>query len=112
MMNFFESESFVLPSQVRNDVAHRLKDSKGIKSVELQLKGDSMEGGAEFSRILLALKKRGVKISHEFMIRMDFPKGITRESALEIVEQMPKPKNGSLKVRIQVSAKDAAKQED
>ena len=102
MTNFFESESFVLPSQVRNDVAGRMKETKGIKSVELQLKGDSMEGGKEFSKLLMAMKKRGVKISHEFSIKMDFPKGISRERVLDLVDSMPRPKNGSLKVRIQV----------
>jgi hypothetical protein len=109
MTNFFESESFVLPSEVKNDVAGRLKDSKGITSVEMQMKGDSMEGGREFSRLLLALKKKGVKISHEFSIKLDFPKGISRDSALDIVENMPKPKNGSLKVRLGLNIKDSDK---
>lgn len=104
MASFFESESFVLPSQVKNDVAGRLKETKGIKSVELQLKGDSMEGGKEFSRILMALKKRGVKISHEFSIKLEFPRTISRERALSLVENMPKPRNGSLKVRIQIGS--------
>jgi hypothetical protein len=108
MTNFFESESFDLPSQVKNDVASRLKETKGILSVELQLKGDSMEGGKEFSRILLGLKKRGVKISHEFSIKLDFPRSISRERALTIVENMPKPKNGTLKVRIETTPKPSA----
>jgi hypothetical protein len=102
MTEVFESESFLLPSQVRKDVAGRFKDTKGIKSVELQVKGDAMEGAKEFAGLLLALKKRGAKITHEVSIRIQFPRQITRDKALALVESMPKPKNGSLRVRIEV----------
>ncbi len=101
MIHVFESESFVLPSQLKNDIADRLKDTKGIKAVELQLKGESLEGAKEFSRMLVGLKKQGVRISHEFSIKLEFPRSITRERALSLVESMPRSRNGSLKVRIQ-----------
>lgn len=104
MTNFFESESFLLPSQVKNDVAGRLKGGKAVKSLEMHLKGDSLDGGREFSRLLVALKRRGVRITHEFSIKLDFPRGISRESALDLVGNMPRPKNGSLKVRVELGA--------
>ena len=102
MADFFESASFVLPSEVRKDVAGRLKAKNGIRSLELQLKGEALEGAKEFANMLSALKKRGVKISHEFSIRLDFPRAISRRRALLLVGSMPKPKNGSVKVRIQL----------
>ena len=106
MADFFESELFTLPSEVKNDVAGRLKDSGGIKSLEFQVKGDELEGAKEFGAMLLALKKRGVKISHEVSIRLDFPNTITREKTLAIVGGLPKPRNGSLRVRVSFSHKE------
>ena len=106
MTQFLESESFALPSQIRKDVAGKLKDSNRIKNIEFQMKGESLEGAKEFSRTLLSLKKRGVKISHEFSIRLDFPKGISREGLLALVEDMPQSKNGFLKVRLEVAGKE------
>ena len=103
MTNFFESASFMLPSQVKSDVAGRMKETKGIKSVELQLKGESLTNAKEFSRMLVALKKRGVKISHEVNIKLDFPRTISREKALMLVENMPTSKNGTLKVRLELT---------
>lgn len=105
--DFFESESFVLPSEVRNDVAGRLKERKAIRSVELRVKGEALEGAQEFGRLLVGLKKRGVKVSHEFSIKLDFPRSISRDRALELVENMPRSKNGSLKVRIQFADGEA-----
>ena len=101
MNDFFESESFLLPSEVCNDVAGRLKERKAIRSVELRVKGETLEGAKEFGRLLIGLKKRGVKVSHEFSIKLDFPRSITRDRALDLVGNMPRSKNGSLKVRIQ-----------
>ena len=100
MTDFFESESFGLPSQVKSDVEGRLKESRAIQSLELRVKGESLDGGREFGQILKALHKRGVKISHEFSIKLEFPKSINRERALFLVENMPKAKNGSVKVKI------------
>ena len=102
MSDFFESESFVLPMQVRQDVAHRMEKSKKVKSLEFHLKGEALEGAKNFSDALLALKKRGAKISHEVVIKLTFPKTISRDGALVLVENMPQPKNGSLKVRIEI----------
>ncbi len=110
MTDFFESESFVLPSQVRNDVAGRLKQAGGIKSLELHLKGDALDGAKKFSDMLLGLKKRGVKISHEVSIKLEFPRHISREKALFLVESMPQPRNGSLRVRIQQETKPRKKE--
>ena len=72
MPNFFESESFVLPAQVREDVANRLEKSKKVKSLEFHLKGEALEGAKNFSDALLALKQRGAKISHEVVIKVNF----------------------------------------
>ena len=104
MTDFFESESFLLPAQVRSDVENRLKGTKLVKSLELHLKGDSLDGAQEFSRILVALKRRGVKITHEFSIKLDFPRSISRETALDLVGNMPRSKNGSIRVRVELGA--------
>lgn len=104
MTDFFESESFLLPSQVKSDVAGRLKGTKPVKSLELHLKGDSVDGAQEFSRILVALKRRGVKITHEFSIKLEFPHSISRATALDLVGSMPRCKNGSIKVRLELGA--------
>ncbi len=100
MIEMIESDSFVLPQDVRNHVASRLKESGAIHSLELELKGDAMEGAKKFGDSLVALRKRGVKVSHEFRIKLDFPHKISRAEALTIVEGMPRPKNGSLRVRV------------
>ncbi len=104
MTDFFESESFLLPQDVKNDVAGRLKEKRQIKSVELKVKGEALEGAAEFGRMLVGLKRSGVKVSHEFSIKLDFPRNISREKALHLVENMPRSRNGSLKVRIQLAS--------
>jgi hypothetical protein len=104
MIDSFESESFVLPSQVKDDVEGRLKDKQAIKSLELRVRGESLDGGKEFGQILKALHRRGVKISHEFSIKLEFPKAINRERALFLVENMPKSTNGSVKVKIQFAS--------
>ncbi len=103
MTDFFETESFLLPSEVRNDVAGRLKEKREIQSIELKVKGDTLEGAKEFGRILVGLKRSGVKVSHEFSIKLEFPRSISRDKALVLVESMPRSKNGALKVRIQLA---------
>lgn len=100
MADFLESQSFISPSRVKEDVAGRLAAVKNIKSLEFLVKGEALEGSKEFSEILLNLRKRGVKISHEFVIRLDFPKSIAKDKALSLVQSMPSSKNGSLKVRV------------
>ncbi len=102
MSNFFESESFVFPAQVRQDVASRLEKTKKIKSLEFYLKGEALEGAKNFSDALFILKQRGAKISHEVVIKLSFPKHISREGVLALVENMPKARNGSLKVRVEI----------
>lgn len=101
MSDIFESDNFLLPSQLRNDVAARLKDAEVVKSIELVVKGDALEGAKRFSDALLALRKRGVKISHEVKIKIEFPKAISRDKTLSLVATMPKPTNGALRVRVQ-----------
>lgn len=103
MSDFFESQSFVLPSEVHQDVINRFKETKGIRSLELELKGEALENTGEFSKILLALKKRGVKISHNLSIRLTFPRDISRGMTLALVESMPRSKNGTHKVRIELT---------
>ena len=108
MTGYFESESFVLPSEVKRDVANRLKHTKGIKSLELQFSGDALQGAKEFGQMLVAMKRRGVKISHEVTIKLEFSRSISREKVLSLVGEMPRPKNGSVKVRVQVDAPKAS----
>lgn len=103
MSDFFESGNFNLPSEVHRDMTGRLKEVRQIKSLEFQLKGEGLEDAEAFSRILRALKKSGVKISHEFSIKLDFPKAVPRQKALEILQHAPKPLNGSLKVRAEAA---------
>lgn len=103
MNEVIESESFVLPQDIKNHVANRLGTTRGISSLELELKGDAMDGAKQFGDTLKTLRKKGVKVSHEFLIRLDFPRAISREEALAIVGGMPKPKNGSLKVRVHLN---------
>ena len=103
MTEMIESDSFILPLDVRNHVAGRLKAERVVRSIELELKGDAKEGAKKFGETLVTLRKKGVKVSHEFRIRLDFPGTISREETLAIVEGMPKPKNGSLKVRLHLN---------
>ena len=100
MNDLFESGSFVSPSEIKGDVAGRLKETHGIKGLELQVKGDDVERTEDFAKLLKALKKSGVKISHEFSIRLDFPHPISKQRTLAILESMPKPVNGSLKAKV------------
>ncbi len=108
MADVLESKSFVLPSEVRKDLAALLKETKAVKSLEFHFKGDDLEGAKQFGESLVSLKKRGVKITHEFSIKLEFPRMISREKALELVEGMPKPVNGSIKARIETNGSDAA----
>ncbi len=105
MSNFIESEDFVLPSQARDDLALRLKEACFVKSLRLKLRGDALDGGKEFSQRLLALKKRGVKITHDFSIKLDFPNRISRKEAFSLIEDMPKPINGTIKVSVELDDK-------
>ena len=105
MIDFFESDSFISPQEVRNDVANRLKETRPVKSMELLFKGDALEGAKEFAASLVTLRRQGVKVSHEFSIKLDFPQTISREKILSLVEAMPTPTNGSVKVRIRFNDK-------
>ena len=104
MNEVIESESFVLPQEIKDHIAGRLDESRAIVSLELQLKGDAMDGAKQFADSLLAMRKKGVKVSHEFVIKLDFPRTISRQETLAIVGGMPRPKNGSLKVRVHLSS--------
>jgi len=101
MNEIFESASCLLPSEVKSDVVNRLKETRSIKSLELQFSGHSLQGAKEFGEVLKSLKRQGVKVSHEFSIKLDFPQNITRDKILSIVERMPKATHGSMKVRVQ-----------
>ncbi len=103
MPEFLESENFTQPSELKDNIAGRLKHEQNIKGLELTFKGDGMEGGREFGYVLSDLRKKGVRISHEFLIRMEFPDSISRDKALALVGTLPKSKNGTLKVKIQFS---------
>ncbi len=107
MTDFFESASSVLPSEIKTDVVNRFKETKGIRSLELQFNGSSLQGAAEFGEVLRSLKRQGVKVSHEFSIKLDFPQPISRDKILSIVERMPKTVNGSMKVRIELGSSPA-----
>ncbi len=105
MTDFFETESFHLPSELRQDMAGRLEATRGIRSLELRLSGESLEGAKEFAKTLMDMKRSGVRITHELSIKLEFPEAISRERALSLVSSMPSSKNGLLKVRIELSGK-------
>lgn len=108
MTLFFESDPYAVPAQLKNDVAGRLKDVKGIRRMELEMKGDSLESAQEFGRQLLELRRRGVKISHEVKIRLEFPQAIVREKALALLASLPVPRNGSVRTRIEAQVDQPA----
>jgi hypothetical protein len=101
--NFFESKDFVLASEIKDDLTERLKKSKRIKTLELHFKGDDLKNAKKFSESLVALRKNGTRISHEFSIRLSFPQSLSRQKALEFIGALPKPVNGSMKVRIELN---------
>lgn len=105
-----ESQDRMLPSEAREDVENRLRTRRNsVKSIELTLNGENVDGAREFARLLIGLKKRGVRISHLLTIRLDFPKGISQDTALAVVEGMPRPHNGSVKVRLKLNPKKTAR---
>lgn len=101
MPEVFESKSFVLPSEIRDDLTNRLKKAKEIKSLLFDFKGGDLTEAKAFSSGLLALKKQGAKISHQFSIRIDLPRATSRERILALVTNLPKPLDGSVKVSVQ-----------
>jgi hypothetical protein len=101
MPEVFETKSFTLPSEIRDDLATRLKQAKGVRSLEISFKGDDLHEAKMFAAALLALKKQGAKISHQFSIKIELPRGITRERIMALVMNLPKPVNGSVKVNVQ-----------
>ena len=104
MAELLESGKFVLPHDLKNELSSRLKKVRSVKSIEVELDGTSMQGAKEFGQTLLTLKRRGAKISHKVSIKMDFPKGMMREEVLELVERMPRPVQGSIKIKVEASA--------
>lgn len=105
-----ESQDRLLPSEALEDVEHRLRLRRnGVKSIELTLNGENVDGAREFAKLLIGLRKRGVKISHVLTIRLDFPKGVSQDMALDVVEGMPRPRNGSVKVRLKLDSRKTAR---
>lgn len=104
MTECLESESYILPLDVRKDIAGRLKERKAIKAIEIHFRGEALESAKEFSNILLSMKKRGVKITHDFSIKLEFPKTISKDMILELIEKMPRSKNGALKAKIHLAS--------
>ena len=100
MQDFLETECFALPQQVKNDLALRMKAAVNIKSVDLELNGETLENSKEFTDMLIALKNRGVKLTHKISLKLDFPHAITKDHALELLESIPKVKNGCVRARI------------
>ncbi len=107
MAEHIESESFSSGTQIKQSISEVLKPTHRIKGVEFLLKGEALEGSKEFGELLVRLRKQGVKISHEFSIKLDFQGTISREKALELVGAMPSAKNGSLKVRLELGSMPA-----
>ena len=101
--SLYESGSFLLPSQLKQEMASRLKEKTKIRGLELELKGEALQDAKEFGEKLLALRKRGAKISHEVSLKLEFPQTLSRETLLAFVESLPKPVNGSLKIRVQLN---------
>ena len=100
MQDFLETECFALPQQVKNDLALRMKTAQNIKSVEFELNGETLENAKEFADMLVALKKRGVRLSHKISLKLDFPKAISKDNTLELLENIPRVKNGCVRARI------------
>ena len=98
-----ESLKFASPQDLKNDLAVRTKDVKGIKRLELLIEGDLLGDARSFGELLAGLRRQGVRISHNVSIQLDFPGEISRQKTLELVERLPKSRNGSLKVRIEES---------
>ena len=101
MTDFLETECFALPQQVKNDLASRLKAAQSIRSVEFELNGETLENAKEFTEMLVALTKRGVRLTHKISLKLDFPRVISKEDALGLLENIPKVKNGCVRARIQ-----------
>lgn len=106
MTDFFESEDFTLPSEMKSNLAQRLKEKDAVHGLEFRLKGEALENAREFGAALVALRRRGVKVSHDVSIRLEFPKPISKEKTLGLVESLPKPKNGFLKVRVELGRRE------
>ena len=100
MQDFLETECFALPQEVKNDLALRMKTAKNINSMEFELNGETLENSKEFTEMLVTLKKRGVRLSHKISIKLDFPQVISKEDALDLLENIPKVKNGCVRARI------------
>ncbi|MBI3316280.1 MAG: hypothetical protein HYZ87_04830 [Candidatus Omnitrophica bacterium] len=102
MTRVFESETFVSPMQVKKDIETRFKEVRGIKSVELKFNGDGLEDAKQFAGMLVSLQKQGVKVSHEFSIKLDFPNAISRQKTLLLMESLPKPVRGTVRARLEI----------
>ena len=100
MQDFLETECFALPQQVKNDLASRIKTAGRIKSVEFELNGETLENSKEFTDMLIALKKRGVRLTHKISLKLEFPQVISKEHRLDLLENIPKVKNGCVRARI------------
>ena len=100
MTDFLETECFALPQEVKNDLALRMKTSKNIKSVEFELSGETLENAKEFTAMLVTLQKRGVRLTHKISLKLEFPRVISKDHALDLLESIPKVKNGCVRARI------------
>jgi hypothetical protein len=99
---FYESQDFLLPQQARDAAAERLKRARGVKRVELLLKGDSLQGAKRFSDAILALRRGGARVSHEVTIRLEFPKAVSNRRAMALFDSLPHSRNGTVKIRLQL----------
>lgn len=103
MSDYYETENYLEPGEVKNHVASLLKESKSVKSLVFETQGESLKDTKEFSKRLLMLRKKGVRITHQVSIKLDFPVTISRQNILDLIENMPKPINGTAKVRVEVN---------
>ncbi len=100
-----EVKSFTLPSKIEEDLTLNLKDARRVRSLEFHFQGEDLEDAKAFAKTLVDLKKRGVKISHDFLIKVEFSRSVSRERMLALVRNIPKPVNGSVKARIHLNEK-------
>ena len=100
MTDFLQSERFSQAQSLKESLEPQLKDPVSVKSLEIAIQAESIEDAKHFKEILLALRGKGVKISTDFSIRLEFPETMNRDKTLSIIEKLPKLKNGSLKVKI------------
>lgn len=94
-----ESERVETPNQLRRQVEARL-NNRQVRSLKMYVEGRALGGAKDFGATLVALRQRGAVVTHKVEILVEFPNGISKEETLKLIEKLPTPVKGSLKVRL------------